>query len=167
MSEKIETLKAFTQQGFLRLDQTFADTWSLDPSDHDHNLTEEQLDWKSCPEANTIRWNLTHIINSWSVFVPRVIMGDKEYKPDGWPDAYVGNKSYSLAKIMGDLEEGKAKLMKSLDNLTDEVLAEEMDWFFGKQTKEFYIICAISELHWHGGQIRAIRAVEKRMHGII
>jgi hypothetical protein len=93
-------------------------------------------------------------------------MGDKEYKPDGWPDDYVGNKSYSLAKIMGDYEEGKAKFMKDLDNLTDEVLAEEMDWFFGKQTKEWYIrACAISELHWHGGQIRAIREVEKRMRG--
>ncbi len=166
MSEKIEMLKTFAQDGFLRLSVTLADTWSLDPSDHDHNLTEEQLDWKSCPEANSIRWNLTHIINSWSLFVPRVIMGDKEYKPDGWPDDYVGNKSYSLAKIMGDLEEGKAKLMKKLDSLTDEVLAEEMDWFFGKQTKEWYIrACAISELHWHGGQIAAIRAIEKRMRG--
>ncbi|MFA9496320.1 MAG: DinB family protein, partial [Candidatus Bathyarchaeota archaeon] len=70
-SEKIEMMKAFARMGFQRLDMTFADTWSLDPSDHDHNLTEEQLDWKSCPEANTIRWNLTHMINGWSVYVTR------------------------------------------------------------------------------------------------
>jgi hypothetical protein len=105
------------------------------------------------------------MINVWAVFVTRVIMGDKEYKPDGWPDDYVGNESYSLAKIMGDLEEGKVKLMKSLDSLTDEALAEEMDWFFGKQTKQFYILIALSELHWHGGQIAAIRALGKRMQG--
>ncbi|MFA9435835.1 MAG: DinB family protein, partial [Candidatus Bathyarchaeota archaeon] len=72
-SEKIEMMKAFARMGFQRLDMTFADTWSLDPSDHDPNLTEEQLDWKSCPEANTIRWNLTHMINGWSVYVTRVI----------------------------------------------------------------------------------------------
>jgi len=37
---------------------------------------------------------------------------------------YVGNKSYSLEKIMGDLEKGKARLMRGLDTLTDASLDE-------------------------------------------
>ena len=106
MSEKIEMLKAFAQIGFSRLDRAIKD------------LTKEQLDWKSCPEANTIRWNLTHLASEMFVFVPKIIKGDKEYKPEGWPDDYVGNESYSLEKIKGDIEKGKSKLMKKLDKLT-------------------------------------------------
>jgi uncharacterized damage-inducible protein DinB len=153
MSEKIETMKAFAQVGFNRLDQAVKD------------LTEEQLDWKSCSEANTIRWNLTHLASEMFVFVPKIIKGDKEYKPEGWPDDYVGNESYSLEKIRGDLEKGKVKLLKKLGNLTEEVLAEEMDWFLGKQSKQAYLMIAISEILHHEGQIAAILGVEKRMKG--
>ena len=49
MSDVIKTLKAFTELGFDRLDRATKD------------LTEEQLDWQSCVEANTIRWILTHL----------------------------------------------------------------------------------------------------------
>ncbi len=153
MSEKIELLKAFAQLGFSRLDMTTKD------------LTEEQLDWKSCTEANTIRWCLTHLASEMFVFVPQIIKGDKEYKPEGWADDYVGNESYSLEKIRGDLEKGKAKLMKRLGNLTEEVLAEEMDWFYGKRPKQVYLMLAISEILHHEGQIAAILGVEKRMKG--
>ena len=89
----------------------------------------------------------------------------QEYKPEGWPDDYVGNESYSFEKIRGDLEKGKAKLMKKLDNLTEEVLAEEIDWFRGKQPKQAYLMLAISEILHHEGQIAAILGVEKRMQG--
>ncbi len=153
MSDKIEMMKAFAQVGFDRLDRATKD------------LTEEQLDWKSCPEANTIRWNLTHLASEMFVFVPKIIKGDKEYKPEGWPEDYVGNESYSLEKIMGDIEKGKAKFMKKLDNLTEEVLAEEMDWFYGKKPKQAYLTLAISEILHHEGQIAAILGVEKRMQG--
>ena len=153
MSEKNEMLKAFAQIGFSRLDRAVKD------------LTEEQLDWKSCTEANTIRWNLTHLASEMFVFVPKIIKGDKEYKPEGWPDDYVGNESYSLDKIKGDLEKGKAKLMKKLDKLTEETLAEEMDWFYGKQPKQAYLMLAISEILHHEGQIAAILGVEKRLQG--
>ena len=153
MSEKIEMMKAFAQIGFSRLDRATK------------GLTEEQLDWKSCPEANTIRWNLTHLASEMFVFVPKIIKGDKEYKPEGWPDDYVGNESYSLEKIRGGLEKGKAKLMKKLGNLTVEVLAEEMDWFLGKQSKQAYLMIAIYEILHHEGQIAAILGVEKRMQG--
>jgi uncharacterized damage-inducible protein DinB len=153
VSEKIEMLKAFAELGFSRLDGAIKD------------LTEEQLDWKSCSEANTIRWVLTHLASEMFVFVPKIIKGDKEYKPEGWPDNYVGNESYSLEKIKGDIEKGKTKLMKKLGKLTEEVLAEEMDWFYGKQPKQAYLMLAISEIIHHEGQIAAILGVEKRLQG--
>ena len=99
-------LKAFAQLGFGSLDRATKD------------LTEEQLDWKSYPEANTIRGNLTHLASKMFVFVLKIIKGDKDYKPEGGPDDYVGNESYSLEKIIGDIMKGKTKFLKKLGNLT-------------------------------------------------
>lgn len=153
MSEKIETIKAFTALGFDRLERAIKD------------LKEEQLDWLSCSEANTIRWILTHISNELHVFVPKILKGDKDYVPEGWPENYTGNPGYSLEKILGDLKEGKDKLFESLDELTPEDLAEEIDWFYGKRPKEAYLMLAVSEIIHHEGQIAAILGIEKRMKG--
>ena len=154
MSESVRVLKAFAKVGFDRLERVTK------------GLKEEQLDWKYCPEANTIRWILTHIASELHVFVPKILTGDKDYKPEDWPDDYVGNTSYSLEKIMGDLESGKAKFLKSLDELDVDSLSEEIDWFYGKRPRESYLMLAISEIHHHEGQIAAILGVEKRMKGL-
>ena len=153
MSEKIETLKAFADMGFFRLERALKD------------LKEEQLDWKSCSEANTIRWILTHLSSELHVFVPKILTGNTEYVLEGWPEDYIGNTSYSLEKILGDIEEGKAKLMKSFDEIAADSLADEIDWFFGKKPKELYLILAISEILHHEGQIAAILGVEQRIKG--
>jgi uncharacterized damage-inducible protein DinB len=153
MSEKVETMKAFAALGFDRLDRAIKD------------LKEEQLDWKSCTEANTIRWILTHMSSELHVFMPKILKGDKDYAPEGWPEDYTGNTSYSLDKILGDIKEGKTNVMKSLDGLTAESLSEEIDWFYGKQPKEKYLMLAVSEILHHEGQIAAILGVEKRMKG--
>jgi len=99
------------------------------------------------------------------VFFPKVVKGKKDYKPEGWPADYVGNAGYSLEKIKGDLETGKAKLKKMLGKLTPEILAEEMDLFLGVKPKETYLMLEISEIFRHEGQIAAILGVEKRMQG--
>ena len=153
MYEKIEALKAFTKLGLDLLDRHTAD------------LKEAQLDWKYCAGANTIRWILTHLSYEMHVFFPKVVKGKKDYKPEGWPDDYVGNAGYSLEKIKEDLETGKAKLMKMLGKLTPEALAEEMDWWLGVKPKETYLTIGISEIFRHEGQIAAILGVENRMHG--
>ena len=153
MSDKIDTIKAFAMVGFSRLDRATAD------------LTEDQLDWKSCTEANSIRWNMTHLINEFNAFIPKILKGDKEYTPEGWPADYVGNTSYSLEKIMKDYEDGKTKVMKALDKVTEEDLAKEMDWFYGKRPREAYLMLAVLEIIHHEGQIAAILGVEKRMKG--
>ena len=98
MSEKIATMKAFAKMGFSRLDRAIKD------------LKEEQLDWKSCTEANTIRWLLTHLSSELHNFVPKILTGNLEYASEGWPDDYTGNTSYSLEKINGDIEDGKNRM---------------------------------------------------------
>jgi len=153
MSERVDALKAFTQIGFERLERATKD------------LKEEQLDWKSCKEANTIRWILTHMSQELHVYLPRILSGDKEYKPKGWPEDYVGNPSYSLDKIIGDVEKGRDGLMKRLDKLTGKALAEEIDSWRGKRKREYYLMILISEIIHHEGQIAAILGVEKRMKG--
>lgn len=151
MSDKIDTIRSFTLLSFDRLERAIKD------------LKEEQLDWKSCPEANTVRWLLTHLSCEFHVYIPQILMGNKEYTPEGWPEDYTGNTSYSLEKILGDLEEGKKKLMKSLDEISAEALTEEVDWFYGKQSKQHYLMLLISEILHHEGQIAAILGVEKRL----
>jgi hypothetical protein len=146
-------MKAFTQLGLGLLDRRTTD------------LKEAQLDWKPCAEANTIRWILTHLSYEMHVFFPKVVKGKKDYKPEGWPDDYIGNADYSLEKIKVDLETGKEKLMKLLDSLNPEALAEEMDWFSGVKPKEAYLMLGVSEIFRHEGQIAAILGVEKRMQG--
>ena len=149
----IGTIKQFAEIGFMSLERATAD------------LNESQLDWKSCPQANTIRWILTHLSSELHTFVPKIVKGDKTYAPKGWPSDYLGNTSYSMDKIMGDIKVGKEKLMKTLGRLKDRDLAEPLDWFYGVQPKEKYLMLAISEIIHHEGQIAAILGVEKRMKG--
>ena len=151
---KIDTIKEFAELGFTRLDGALKD------------LTEEQLDWQSCSEANTIRNITTHLVSEWYGFVPKIIAGDKDAKVKGVPEGYVGNKDLSLDQIMKDLKEGKDHLRAELGKVKDEDLAKEMDWFMGKKPKGFYLELGVSEIIHHEGQIAAIRGVEKRLKGI-
>ena len=153
MSDRIDTIKSFVELGFTRLDMVTKD------------LKEEQLDWKYCPQANTVRWLLTHLSNELYVYIPKILKGDKDYYPEGWPEDYTGNAGYSLEKILGDLEEGKKKLIKSLEETTDEKLDKEMEWFWGKLPRLSYLNLMVSEILHHGGQIAAILGVEKRIVG--
>jgi len=153
MSDRIETIKLFIELGFKRLGMVTED------------LKEEQLDWKYCPQANNVRWLLTHLSNELHVYIPKILKGDKDYYPEGWPKDYTGNTGYSLEKILGDLEEGKKKLIKSLEETTDENLDKEMEWFWGKIPRLSYLNLMVSEILHHGGQIAAILGVEKRIVG--
>ena len=151
---KIDTIREFAEVGFTRLDNMLID------------LKEEQLDWMSCSEANTIRNILTHLISEWYGFVPKVVAGDKDAKVKGVPEGYVGNKELSLTKILADLKEGKDHLRSELAKVKDEDLAKEMNWFMGKKTRGFYLMLGVSEIIHHEGQIAAIRGVEKRLKSL-
>jgi len=151
---KIDTIKEFAELGFTRLDRALSD------------ITEEQLDWKSCSEANTIRNILTHLISEWYGLIPKIIMGDKDAEVKGVPDEYVGNMSLSLEKLMKDYEAAKKHLIEQLNNVKNEDLNKEMDWFMGKRPVAFYLMLGVSEIIHHEGQIAAIRGVEKRLKSL-
>jgi uncharacterized damage-inducible protein DinB len=144
---KIGTIKEFTMVGFNRLNNATK------------NLTEEQLDWKSCSEANTIRNVLGHLIGEWYSFVPKILAGDKDLEVKG----YAGTEGKSLDEIKADLAEGQKHLVAELAKVKDEDLAKEMDWFMGKQTVGSYLMLGVSEIIHHEGQIAAILGIEKRV----
>jgi len=151
MSVKIEVIKAFAQTGFDRLGRVTKD------------LKPEQLDWKNCTEANTIRWILTHVSQELQINFPRIIKGDPKYSPAGWPQDYIGNAGYSLEKILADIEKGKANLFADLDKLKDSDLDAEIEMYGSKRKRMQGLIGMTSELIHHEGQIAAILGLKKRM----
>jgi hypothetical protein len=151
---KVKTIIEFAELGLFRLDNALKD------------LGEEQLDWISCSEANTVRNILTHLVYEWNDFIPKIIAGDKDARVKGVPEGYIGNKDLSLEDIMNDITEGKKFLLEQLDKINDEDLAKSMDWFMGPKSLGFYLMLGISEIFHHEGQIAAIRGVEKRLKNI-
>ena len=147
---KVDNIKHFAGMSLNRLDNTTK------------NLSEEQLDWKSCSEANTVRNILGHLVGEWYGFIPKIAAGSKDAEVAG----YAGAEGKSLEEIKADYEAGKANLMKTLDGISDEDLAKEMEWFMGKQSTANYLMLGVSEILHHEGQIAAILGVEKRIKGL-
>ncbi len=147
---KVKGIKQFAGLSLTRLDNATG------------NLKEDQLDWKSCSEANTIRNILGHLVSEWYGFIPKIAKGDKKAEVEG----YEGMEGKTLDEIKADIEAGKANLMKILDEVSEEDLAKEMDWFMGKQTRGQYLMLGVSEILHHEGQISAILGVEKRIKGV-
>ena len=151
MTDRIETIKIIAKIGLDRLEKA---TKELKP---------EQLDWKPFSEANTLRWILTHEAYILHVAFPRVLLGNRDYLPEGWPDDYQGNEGYTLEKILGDIEEGRVSLMEVLDGLTDESLAEEIE-FAGTRTRKWMVMWMILEIIRHEGQVAAMFSAWKQVN---
>jgi uncharacterized damage-inducible protein DinB len=147
---KMSTIKEFTQVGFNRLNNATKD------------LTEEQLDWKSCSEANTVRNILGPLIGEWYGFIPKILAGDKDLDVEG----YSGAEGKSLEEIRSDLADGQKHFMSQLEEVKEEDLTIEMDWFMGKLPMRSYLMLGVSEIIHHEGQIAAIRGVENRIKGV-
>ena len=147
---KVDGIKHFATMSLNRLDNATK------------NVTEEQLDWKSCSEANTIRNILGHLIGEWYGFIPKIVAGSKDAEVAG----YAGTEGKSWDEIKADYEAGKANLMGILDGVSDEDLAKEMEWFMGKQSTAHYLMLGVSEILHHEGQIAAVLGVEKRIKGV-
>lgn len=147
---KVDGIKQFAGLSLNRLDNAMK------------NVTEEQLDWMSCSEANTIRSIMGHLIGEWYGFVPKIVAGDKDAEVPG----YAGAEGKSLDEIKADYEAGKAELMKILDGVKEEDLGKEMEWFMGKLPMGQYLMLGVSEILHHEGQIAAILGVEKRIKGV-
>lgn len=150
MSERAEVIKAMTVIGLDRLDGLTKE------------LDEELLDWRPEPEANSLRWILTHESYILHVVLPWVFSGRRGYRTEGWPDDYQGNPGYSLEKILADLKIGRESVLAEIEALTDEALAEEIDFFEGR-SREWSVLWLISEVIHHEGQVAAILGHWRRL----
>lgn len=150
----------FTQEAFYYLDDITKD------------LTEEMLDWKSCPEANTVRNILGHLLVEWYGGLPKLLSGEKVLTDEEasvlrerlLARGYVGVEGKSLEEIKIDLSKGKKFAYGEVGKLTDKDLAKEIEWFRGKQPVIKYLMEFVKEIFHHEGQIAAILGVKKRMN---
>lgn len=149
MSERLESLKVLLDVAFDRMDRGM------------EGLTGEELDWKSCEEANTIRWMLTHLAYEWNIFLPRFLGRDVE----AWPESYVGDPSLTLERIQRDLDKGRAIFDEGLKFLTPEALGEEIQFFSRRTTREYALIQVLAEVIHHGGQLAHARGCMERQRG--
>lgn len=145
MSEKIKTLKAFTELAYTRFENSVKD------------LKETESTWRPVPEANNIKWILTHLSQQWNVSLQRTIKGDMSYKPNGWPDNYVGDMNIPLTKLLDDLKKGKGEVLAGLDKLTPEALVGELVTPRGVRKRGDMLMMQLSEIFHHEGQIAFIR----------
>lgn len=126
-------------------------------------LSESEIDWRPMEETNSIRWILTHLSQQWNVGIPRILKGEPEYKPKDWPEEYVGNRSYSLKKIMADLESGKDTIMNGLEELSPKEVEAEIQLWGAARKLQDVILLYLSEIFHHNGQIAYLRgAIERR-----
>jgi len=145
MSEQVEFFKSLGETAFGRLERSTKE------------LTTKEIDWRPMEEANSIRWILTHISRICNVGFPRIFKGDSTYTPKGWPEDYVGNISYSLEKIMGDLEKGKDIVMCGLGELTQADLEADIPLWGGTRRRDFAVMVYLSEIIHHAGQIAYLK----------
>jgi hypothetical protein len=150
MSEKLETMRVFAEMAWDRFDNAMKE------------LTEKEIDWRPVPEANNIRWILTHISWEWNVRVQQVLKSDPSYLPKNWPNDYTGNTTYSLKNIMDDLNKGRTEGMNDLGKLKSADLDVDIPLWGGTKRRSFGLSNYISETIHHAGQIAYIRGAIKR-----
>jgi len=154
MSEKIGAMRIFTKFGLDRL------RWDL------REVAPEDLDWKQCEDANSVRWRLAHISMVLNVYIPRAVTGDLGYVPEGWPDDYADDGNRSLERLVADIEEGEIRALESLDSLSPESLEDTLEWYIGEERREVYLMILASEILHHEGQVAAAIGLKRRIDGL-
>jgi len=150
---KIEAMKIFVEYGLTRI------KWDL------RELDEETLNWRIAPEANSVKWLLTHISMILNVYFPRAITNNLKYLPKNWLPEYHDNETLKLETIMADIEKGKNEALNALSQLSEDSLIEKLDWYIGEDSRETYLMILSSEILHHEGQIASIIGLKKRMGG--
>jgi len=149
MSGKVSLMKRFAEIAFERFEEAMK------------NISKEEVDWQPMEEANSIRWILTHLSQQWNVGIPRILKGDPEFKPEGWPADYIG-RSYSFEKLMDDLKNGKNAVLRGLEELDPAGLEAEIPLWGGTRKREYGLLIYLSEIYHHEGQIAYLRGAIRR-----
>lgn len=124
-------------------------------------LDEKEANYKPTGESNTVEWVVNHLCRITNTALPRIIKGDPNYKPIGWPDDYK-EQHYSLDKYMADLAAGKRAVLDGIGKLTDAELEQDISLWGGTRKRKVGLFAYIGEIVHHKGQIAYIRGTVKR-----
>lgn len=149
MSGKVILMKRFAEIAFERFDEAMK------------NISKEEVNWQPMDEANSIKWILTHLSQQWNVGIPRILKGDPEFKPEGWPEDYI-SKPHSFEKLIDDLKKGKNALLRGLEELSLADLEAEISLWGGTKKREYGLLIYLSEIYHHEGQIAYLRGAINR-----
>ncbi|MGD2200291.1 MAG: DinB family protein [Candidatus Bathyarchaeota archaeon] len=149
MEKDIALLRRFAEFAFGSLERTC------------ESLTEKEADWRPVEEANNARWILNHLSRISNLSIPRILTGDPEYIPDGWPEDY-REQEYKVKKLMADIKAGKKQTIEGLTGLQSKDLDEEIPLWGGTRKREFALFAYLGEIINHRGQIAALRGNIKR-----
>lgn len=125
-------------------------------------LEEKEFNWKPTEASNDIQWILNHLSRIVNVTIPRLVKADPEYTPSGWAADY-RDQSYSLKKLVGDINGGKKYAVEAVSGLTDAQLEEEVPLWGGTRKRKTGLFAYLGELFHHKGQIAYIRGTVKRL----
>ena len=150
MSAKAEVLKEEFEFVLARLEETLEGT---DDKEFTYRLTEA---------SNDIQSILNHLSRITNLHIPRIIKGDFKYTPENWPDDYVEH-SYSLEKLMGDINKGRKKVLEDVARLSEKQLEKEIPLMTGPYPRKIGLYAYVGELFHHRGQIAFIRGTVKRL----
>ncbi|MBN2334798.1 DinB family protein [Candidatus Bathyarchaeota archaeon] len=150
MSAKAEVLREAFEFAFSALERTLE---GADENEYTYRVTEA---------SNDIQSILNHLSRITNLNMPRIIKGDIEYAPEGWPSDYVEH-TCSLEKLMGDIHKGKEKVLEGVAGLSEEQLEEVVQMMSGPYPRKIGLFAYLGELFHHRGQIAFIRGTIGRL----
>lgn len=150
MDSDVAILKRFTDYAFSSLERTCK------------GLTETEANWSPIEEANDTRWILNHVSRITNLSIPRILKGDPDYTPQGWPEDY-REQIYGLEKLLADIKTGKEAVLEDFGGLKSAALADDIPLWGGTRKREFGIFAYLGEIVNHKGQIAALRGNIKRL----
>jgi uncharacterized damage-inducible protein DinB len=150
LSVKAQILKEYAEYHFNALEETLK------------GLEDDEANYKLTDESNSIEWIINHLCRISNTALPRIIKGDPNYKPVGWPDDYKEHH-YTLDKYMADLAAGKRMVLDGIGKLTNAQLEEEIPLWGGTKKRKVGLFAYIGEIVHHKGQIAHIRGTIKRL----
>ena len=149
MSEKVKVLKEFAEYAFDSLVRT------------SEGISEKEADWRPVEESNNVRWILNHLSRISNFSLQRIIKGDQNFTPEGWPEDY-GEQILSVDKLIADINKGKQSVLDGLSNLTDLDLHKEIPMWGGTRQRKLGLFAYLGEIINHKGQVAMLRGNIKR-----
>jgi uncharacterized damage-inducible protein DinB len=125
-------------------------------------ITDVEAKWQPTEVSNSIAWTLNHMARIANISIPRILKGNQEYTPAGWPDDY-RDQDYTVEKMLGDIKAAKAAVLEGLGGLTSEQLEEEIPLWRGTRKRKIGLFAYLGELVHHRGQIAYIKGTIGRL----